>query len=133
MSALSNIVAARTAVAASAVSRGVRKRESVMFNPGVFDYQIDLLQVSGDERLLLGRVRAKIHDVRTGYRLTVEGFGPRRRGDAPVHRLFFDNFGSPIATREEAGRLYQDLMRVAQAWLQQLAGVDDLDAVPALK
>lgn len=118
----------------------IRKRESVLFNPRVFDYQIDLLECAEGERLLRGRVRAKIMDVRIGYRITVEGFGPatparpRNDGEAPpAHKVFFDNWGEPIPTREEAGRIYQQLMKTALSWLAGLVDVEDLESLPSLK
>ncbi len=119
----------------------VFKRESVLYDPNLVDYQIDLIRCGNDGlRHLLGRVHARLHDIRIGYRLTIEGFVPGvgRRPVAtdkrePMRRMFFDNFGEPFATREEAGHRYHEQMQIALEWLRVQGGVADLERVPALK
>ena len=117
------------------------KRESVLYDPDLVDYQIELIGCGSDgRRRLLGRVHARLRDIRLGFRLTIEGLVPGvgRRPVAegervPMRRVFFDNFGEPFANREEAGQHYHEQMQHALRWLCDQGRVTDLEQIPALR
>lgn len=119
----------------------VYKRESVLYDPDLVDYQIELIGCGTDgRRRLLGRVHARLRDIRIGFRLTIEGLVPGvgrhpvsedRR--TPMRRVFFDNFGEPFGSREDAGQHYHEQMQIALRWLCELGRVTDLEQVPALR
>lgn len=96
------------------------KRETVALGKARFQYQLEVMAEEAGGNRPLGRVSGAIIPVDGGFRVRIEGFrnacGADGRG---AYRVFCDSGDCPLASREEAGRLYRLVLETAHAWLSR--------------